>query len=437
MSEAEKKLRIEFSERTKPIVFWIGAGVSAPLLPGWSDLRDRLIVRAREIAEQMRPQDRDASLEAIKQILNINDIWVQFNKLQTLLRPEQYSSVIKDALAKSEHSAIPYLHNRLWSLVPTGIISLNLDLFSQRASASDPRGTVPIQILPGDFGRHLNVLKERRPFIAYPHGHLDAPDSWTFTKAELDRRLQDPDYQEWLSIIFRVATVVFVGVTADDVAIGSPLARMVSKQGHAPLTGNYWITARDDRTAFEWGGDNGVTIVSYANDARDHRQLGILLDDLVNPVREEDPSKETPVIMAAARNAVTSELDIPQGADQSPEEKLRLALNTRAAQILRGESTDGRDQEYDLFIKGHAKEIYAAWYASVEPGDNQFFGYSLAEELTGGAFGAVYKAYGKQGEPVAIKVLRADNFRKPGFIRISVAAPIPCEFCRSAMFRGL
>jgi eukaryotic-like serine/threonine-protein kinase len=407
-------LRVEFSERSRPIVFWTGAGVSAPSIPSWTGLRDYLLEFMKDRAKSLNPVDQRAQLSEHAQIKATSDLWLGFERLEKAIGREAYVQRIKERLALSEKGPLPQAHTRLWELAPTGIVTLNLDLFTQRGAGSHPAHAIPIPILPGKFTEYLNVFRERRPFIAYPHGHLDNPNFWTFTKSELEKRLADSRYIEWLNLLFRASTVVFVGVTADDVAIGSPIERIAANR--IPLSGHFWLTARDDIAADQWAGQHGVRVVRYDNKAGDHSELLHLLHGLRAPVRQEDPEKERPVF---PRSTLPDASDLPEPdvLANEPDERKRQLLNSRAKQILQNPDESLRDREYSEFLQRYGRSVYGAWYASTMPGENEFLGYNLMSEIDGGAFGTVFKGTDKEGNTVAIKLLKSENFRKPGFHR--------------------
>lgn len=406
-------LRVEFSERSRPIVFWTGAGLSVPAVPSWAGLRDQLLAFLRDRAKSLNAADQKALLSEHSQIKSTSDIWLQFERLEKILGREMFVQRVKGALAPSENVKIPSVHSKLWELAPSGIVTLNLDLFTQRAATAHPTHSVPIPIYPTKFVDHLNILRERRPFIAYPHGHLDSPNVWTFTKSELARRLSDNRYTEWLTLLFRASTVVFVGVTADDIAIGSPIERIGAL---LPITGHFWLTARDDLAADKWAGDHGTRVIRYENRSGDHSELLHILHGLLSPVRKEDPAKEAPVfpktIIASAEAFPT-----PSELERVSDEQKRLLLNARAKQILLNTDEKARDKQYSEFLEQYGRSVYAAWYASTTPGENEFFGFHLISEIEGGAFGTVFKGVDKSGQSVAVKLLKSENFRKPGFHR--------------------
>lgn len=410
-SQNHDALKLEFSERSKPIIFWTGAGLSAPTIPSWTGLRDELLALLKENAKYLSGDALRRILAEHQQIQETDNIWLQFERLEKSLGREAFQQKIKSALSPSEKGDIPSAYSMLWKLTPSGVVTLNLDLFTQRASTSNQRGT-PISIYPGKFMEHLNALKQRRPFIAYPHGHLDEPEGWTFTRAQLERRLSDPSYIEWLTLLFRATTVIFVGVTADDIAVGSPIEKITSQR--IPLTGHFWITSRDDLGADEWAGANGVRLIRYQATNNNHAELLHLLNSLNGQIKQEDPRKEVPIISKSVGAAVAV-LPTPKDLQNETDERKRQLLNARARSILENKDEATRDREYSDFLKEYDRAVFDSWYVSTNPGENKFLGYELIKQAEDGAFGTVYKGMDAQGNYVAVKLLKTENLRRPGF----------------------
>lgn len=239
---AFEDLKKIISEKTRPVVFWTGAGVSAPSMPSWKGLLNELIKVA--ISKAATIVDNKALLSTIEFVKTEKDLWVSFERLYSIdngIGHESFRSTITKILMPSNSCEIPRVHSLLWSLKPKGIVTLNLDFFTQRSSTAYSKENItPIYILPKNFGQNASVFKEARPFIAYPHGYADNVDSWTFTSSTLSARLNDPQYVSWVSTLFASHTVVFVGLTADDVAVGGLLDR-ISKVNSISFRDNFGL----------------------------------------------------------------------------------------------------------------------------------------------------------------------------------------------------
>lgn len=408
-------LKVAVSERTKPVVFWTGAGLSCPSIPNWRGLRDALIDVAKAKSQSMTSEDQKTTLREINSIKDQKTLWVQLGRLRNILGTETFNTEIKRIVGVSNTEIVPKPYELIWALAPAGVVTFNLDLYIQRAATAHPRGYIPIPIRPSGFASSMNFLKERRPFVAYPHGHLDEPNHWVFTHHDIERVLNDANYLEWLNILFRSAIVVFVGITADDIAISEFIRKIKDRTG-CDLSGNFWITDRADRSTDDWANKQGIRVIRYANTDGSHGELCDILKDLTHPLKDDDQTKLAPVVFSGA-SSTTEDIPTPEVLVNDTEENIRNWLNVKAAQILRISNTKDRDDEYELFLNKYGRSIHRSWYASPIPGEDMFLGYHLLREVTGGAFGTVFEAMSQNGERVAIKILKPENFRKVGFFK--------------------
>lgn len=381
----------------------------------WGGLRDQLIIEANMKADLMPLGDKESLRREIKSINEQSSLWIQIGRLKSILGVETFTTEIKRIIGVSNNIDVPRAYELIWSLAPSGLITFNLDLFAQRASSSHPRKYNPIAIRPGMFAGQMNFLKERRPFIAHPHGHLDDPSQWAFTNSDLERVLSDQSYLEWLNILFRSSVVVFVGITADDISISDFIKRIKEKSG-CDLTGNFWITDRIDLDTDSWANSQGIRVIRYQNTDGTHRELCDILSDIGQPLKEEDDSKQEPIVFSRATQNDKS-IPAPDILVSLSEEEIRNWLNIKASIIMRNTDIVMRDSEYKSFLSDYGRSIHRSWYASTSDGENEFLGYQLIREVTGGAFGTVYEAISSDGQQVAIKVLKPENFRRIEFFR--------------------
>ncbi|QZA82105.1 protein kinase domain-containing protein [Deefgea piscis] len=416
-----KDLHTVFSERMRPIVFWTGAGLSSPHIPSWGGLANKLIEVAKNRAGEFNKTDSASVISQIQNANGIKDLWTRIGKIKSILGNETFSTEIKRIIGASDTIDIPKIYEQLWSLSPTGMVTLNLDLFTHRASTSHPSGLTPISHYPKKFNTALNFLKERKPFIAYPHGYLDYSDSWAFTRQDLDDLLKNNEYKAWLNILFRSATVIFIGVTADDVAI-TTFMDAIKKESNCDFIGNFWITDRADSTTDKWANDNGIRVIRYSNTDGSHSELISMIKELKKLVKEDDKNKEEPVTYSGAvinydelLATNTNEQD-PDVLVTKDEEVIRLELNKIVAGIFKEKDIKNRDIKYQEFLNKYERSIHRSWYVSTS-GSGKFLGYTVTREVAGGAFGTVYAAHDNDGNQFAIKVLKPENFKKVDFYR--------------------
>jgi hypothetical protein len=146
-------------------------------------------------------------------------------------------------------------------------------------------------------------------------------------------------------------------------------------------------------------------MIRYRTTIGDHSELTQLLDDLRSFVPEDSTEGLLPVVSSFDTTAETM-MPPSELAKQEPE-RVREILNRRAREILAHDSADAV-QEFERFVTEYDEAVHRAWYVSTIEGKNKVLGYTLVKEEAKGAFGRVYRAYGENGEPVAIKVLHSD-----------------------------
>ncbi len=213
------KLRSILKERTNPTVLWFGSGLSvAANLPTWSGLKDR-IIETFKIKFQGKKQYVENVQEEneLRSIEESDDLWVSFERLHRLGKTT-YVNSIKDALSRADTCPIPENYLSLLSLRFSGLITTNIDSLAKRAYAEKFRGReLLVDFTPEKCGRMTHLLQSQRPFLLNAHGILDDSKTWVFRKSELNRLFEQEGYTSFIRNILSTRTVVFVGMSADDV----------------------------------------------------------------------------------------------------------------------------------------------------------------------------------------------------------------------------
>jgi serine/threonine protein kinase len=405
MQDAFEQLRAIVATRTQRLVLWTGAGLSAPAgIPTWNVLQRRLEARLEEKLKELDVPDaqRDAKLKSVRQEQNP---WVAFQRLQSDLGLTTYRETIRAALAKAASADVPPAYDAAWKLRPAGLVNLNLDRLATRAFAESAL-TGLIEFKGKDIGGHAHTLNSPRPFICNLHGVEDDYDSWVFTAESLKALAGVAAYETYLSALLATTTVLFLGITIDDVAVGGHLERLAKfgMQTHP----HYWITDRRDPASDAWAERNNVRVIRYKPSAADHRELVEMLTDLARSVQpEEGPSPPVALPLQLTNVAIESVADI----SRKDPEQIRIELNAYASTLLQSDDAN-RFAQYEEFSQSYDRAIHTAWYTSVVPPDNEFLGYKLVDEAARGAFGIVFKAVDKDGREVAVKLLHAEIRRK-------------------------
>lgn len=420
------RLRSIYAERTNRILFWCGAGLSKPVAPDWSELRQLLTEAADEKFATLEPGEAARNRKELEAIEEERDPWVAFERLKRLMGDTTYRTAVRSALDLPD-AVPPEAYKQLWSIRIAGMVTLNVDRFAARSYAAT-RGQDALEMTGWQLGPMAGRLKSAPNFIINMHGLIEDHQSWVLTHSELKALQSQPSYKSAIQILFGAFSVVFIGITADDAAAGGTLAAL-TEQGIS-LDDHFWITSRRDRATGDWAEKAGIQVIRYNPDIGHSAAMHEILSALENftPIEESLP----PVVPSHA----PTHLDLPppeQLAVQNPE-VIRVQLASYTAQLFSGNASEAV-LKYRTFCRDYARAIYNSWFVRETPPDNTFFGHAIERHIGDGAFGVVYKAKSPEGNHVAIKVLRQEveqdevmlgSFRRGvNSMRILTAAQIP------------
>jgi serine/threonine protein kinase len=399
--QSYKDFRDIAREGTRSVIAWVGAGLSVPAgLPMWGGLRDRLCAALENKAASLSPDDKRSALERLDFARQEKNLWVAFGVLKKELGESSYRTTIRGALKAGESANIPGAYLALWKLRLAGMLNLNLDRLAARAHASVHGPTTLHEFSGKETGPNTHLLKSPYPFLVNLHGIADNASSWVFTHGELRYLMANQGYKNFISTCMSSKTVLFVGISADDVATGGHLARL-AKHGIDPGP-HYWITHRSDRETDTWAENAGIRIIRYQDTDGSHADLQDFFDKLLAYIPRDDMA---PPVAPRVHAVAGVGLPEPRELGRIPDaEEIRQVLNREAALIL-SENTPDKYDKYAAFSKQYNQAIYRAWYVTTEPPDNVLLGYTLSEQVARGAFGTVYRAVDTDGNSVAVKVL--------------------------------
>jgi len=399
---SHESFRAIVAERTTPIVAWVGAGVSKTAgLPGWRELQDRLCDALRRKAAELEDSAKAKANERFRICFREPNPWVAFSILKDALGQTSFKAHIREALGTAGSVPVPRAYKCLWQLRPRGIITLNLDRLATRAHSAEHPGTALNEFSGGAVAKSSHLLKSPHSFVANLHGIEADESTWVLTADELRALHTAPGFREFISAVFTTMTVLFIGITADDMAAGGLLAQLTDR---GVDTGqHFWITHRRDSVADQWSERAGLRVIRYNSDDG-HSELDEFFDDIQRFVPIDPPAPPIKPAVPVEGEPLPSLADLLK---VPAEDEIRTHLNRHAAKLL-APSNDVAYSAFERFCEEYDPAIYRAWYVTTKPPRNSLLGYTLKKEIARGAFGQVYEADAKDGSTVAIKVLHEE-----------------------------
>ncbi len=391
-------LRSILAEKTSKIVVWAGSGLSTDAgLPTWPQLKHRLVRQLREKAASISESDSRSLRSAADRAEQEPNYWIAFHILREQLGKASFRNAIRESLQPALTADCPQIYKYIWRLGVAGVLNLNLDRLATRALGEVRPGRLPTEFTGRRAGKFLHLLKNPRPFVANLHGTAEDTSSWVLTQRDLTYLLDSAEYRTFITSCLTTTTVLFIGISADDVAAGGHIEAL-TKSG-CDVGPHYWLTNRTDLRTDRWAEESGIQLIRYDG----HPEIVEFFDDILEFVPSEEPSPP-PVVLQDITEEDNGSLPSVEDLSELPAETIRAVLNAHAKRLLNRDVPDPYS-DYERFSASYDEAIYRAWYTSVSSPRNKLLGYSLIEEVGKGAFGRVYRATNPDGNQVAIKVL--------------------------------
>jgi hypothetical protein len=199
-----RELKRTVRESKRPLVFWIGAGVSKWLsYPLWKELALDL---RREFFKFVAGFD---NAEALK-LIDTHSFPMFFQRCRDLDRARYHQFLSNAFLPKPETPLYKRFVDALGMIAPPSILTTNIDEeLEQRFHSAGVYQR-------SDFSGCIGQLQSGKPFIAKLHGSRSAIESAVFTHEDYESLKLDTSYISTLRQIFTLGTVVFLGYGVSD-----------------------------------------------------------------------------------------------------------------------------------------------------------------------------------------------------------------------------
>lgn len=404
------RFRAHYAERRRPIVFWIGAGLSTDAgLPTWRQLRERLITQALETINTLEPKHAAEAEAKLEQAARNDNLWDAFQQIKNVVKETEFRETLKHIFSQEAISTAPDIYNILWGLKNvSGMLSFNIDNFAEKSHRQMRPREDALNFVGREAKNFASAISSGRPFIANLHGLRDHYASWVFTREEIAALTSDEGYIQFINFIFTSMTVVFVGISADDIAAGGFLERL--KATGLDVGPHFWITDRQDADAHIWSSRSGVEIIRYQpeRDNRNKLNHAVVLSSIFEDIHKfvSRDSKPLPVV-----SKLNSEFKIESSRSlrNYDDDEVRQILASEAYRIITANNGETDNYDYKSFLKEYSPNIHQAWHITADEPHNKFFGFDVVERISRSAFSSVWRLTDKAGENYALKVIQIDN----------------------------
>ncbi|MET0466898.1 MAG: SIR2 family protein [Chitinophagaceae bacterium] len=185
--------------KTKPLVFWIGAGASAWCnYPLWGELAEAFHSRFLKVE---RCYNKSTAIKLIE-----SKSYPEFFKLCKDLNEQLFYRLLVESLKPKRILPVYERFIETLSLItPLHILTTNVDELLE----NNIRAITIVQ--KQDLERCIDLLQDKQSFVCKLHGSASLAKSTVFTSDEYAALVKDSKYLELMKHIFIEATIVFIG----------------------------------------------------------------------------------------------------------------------------------------------------------------------------------------------------------------------------------
>jgi hypothetical protein len=261
---AIRALRDVVSERSRPLVLWIGAGASRWCgYPSWEDLADTLHSRFLKTEKQYEREQAIRYLSA-KDFPAVFQLCKQSNR-------KLYNQLLANSFGPARKTPVYERFLDLLKLIsPLQVVTTNVD----EALEKNLPETVTVQRT--DIERVSDLIQAQKPFVCKVHGTISSIEGTVFAADDYKTLLETRPFLDLIQFLFSNSCIVFLGYgLRDDYLIKGLEAASLAR----PLfgTGPHFavLPTRDERLP------DSIRTITYQTEQRgDHRSSLVVLDIL-------------------------------------------------------------------------------------------------------------------------------------------------------------
>ncbi len=254
-------LRI-YRDRPNDVVFFVGAGLSTPLFPGWNAALDKLVTQNSNRFNY--PKDKEDNLRRMLsdgKFLDVADICAHN------LGENNYRSFIERNFDKDFGLGdIPDSYTALLDLNPQTILTTNYDRIPEVGGRN-------LIFTNTNIGEAESAIQSSRPVVVKLHGNITQQNSIVFTRAEYQNVYKDNAFRDFIAAIFKLKTVIFLGFGLTDAYFNFVLENIFAVNNRI-LQGKYALLEGLSSLEIQNKERNyGLNIIPYQKSADSHPEV--------------------------------------------------------------------------------------------------------------------------------------------------------------------
>lgn len=195
-----------YRDRPNEVVFFTGAGLSRPLLPGWESTLQELVTW---VSKRLAYTDKEADLRKMlseSKFLDVADACARDMGEAT------YRAFIEENFDKDfTFDDLPKAYAALLSLRPQTILTTNYD----RIPEVGGKGNYRI-FTNTNLGEAESAIQNNRPTVIKLHGSVLEQNSIVFTRSEYQNVYHNPSFRSLIEAVFRLKPIIFLGFGLTD-----------------------------------------------------------------------------------------------------------------------------------------------------------------------------------------------------------------------------
>lgn len=211
-------LRDEIDRNCKPLLLWMGAGVSMWCgYPSWNETAERMLGEFSKLEKSFDRVEGRALLEQSK-FPALFEMFRQTNR-------QRYNRALVSTFGS--RAATP-VYSRFIKIVesirPTRVLTTNVDeTFEKNAPWVEV-------VQSSDLGRCVELLEGKTSFLAKLHGSISAVETTVFSDTDYQRLVSQEGYREVLQTLLMQSMVLFVGYSLRDEYVLNLLTKNMAVQ---------------------------------------------------------------------------------------------------------------------------------------------------------------------------------------------------------------